>query len=428
MTGGQSRVPNGTSPSKEVIVVNTLKRISLILGLAAAVATYAHGGTIWVPDDYPTISDACEVAVSGDSILVRAGEYYESAHVPAGISIIGAEEDSTSVRVYPIEHWSFCVSGGPDPVLIEKMEIHGRRQFGAVKNYNPGLVIQRCYLYGEGSGMGGWATAVHCLADTYVRKSAIRCVDADCSVPFLIERPVRVLMEDCEMSMVRPCGWIADPGSVVEIRNCTFPYGMDAFVLEGSPAFSLLFINNIVTSPGGPYCDPAYQPDVLEWRYNDVWPAPLDPDCGYQIGNFSEDPLFCGPGDYRVQPDSPCRGAGENGEDVGARWGICWPPEGIDDWPHLEKKRLWVSAPSPNPTTGSMRLQLEAPPGMRVEIDILDACGRVVRRLPSTSLSGQSYVSWDGRGSDQRLVRPGIYHIRLRCPMQTQSRRVAIVR
>jgi flagellar hook assembly protein FlgD len=75
-----------------------------------------------------------------------------------------------------------------------------------------------------------------------------------------------------------------------------------------------------------------------------------------------------------------------------------------------------------------MRLQLEAFPGMRVEIDILDACGRVIRRLPSTCLNGQACVSWDGRGSDARLVRPGIYHIRLRSADQTLSRRVAIIR
>ena len=41
----------------------------------------ANGGTIIVPDDYPTIQYAIDNATSGDTIYVRSGTYNESIKV-----------------------------------------------------------------------------------------------------------------------------------------------------------------------------------------------------------------------------------------------------------------------------------------------------------------------------------------------------------
>jgi len=57
----------------------------------------AEPTTIIVPDDYPTIQEAVNVAISGDIVYVRAGTYYEEVLIEEkSISLIG-ENPSTTI-------------------------------------------------------------------------------------------------------------------------------------------------------------------------------------------------------------------------------------------------------------------------------------------------------------------------------------------
>ena len=53
--------------------------------------------TITVPDDYPTIQEAINAAVSGDTISVRAGTYYEHLTIDRPISLIGEDAQTTII-------------------------------------------------------------------------------------------------------------------------------------------------------------------------------------------------------------------------------------------------------------------------------------------------------------------------------------------
>lgn len=53
--------------------------------------------TIIVPDEYPTIQDAMNVASDGDTIIVRSGTYYENVFVNKSISLIGENPKSTII-------------------------------------------------------------------------------------------------------------------------------------------------------------------------------------------------------------------------------------------------------------------------------------------------------------------------------------------
>lgn len=56
-------------------------------------------GTIWVPDDYPTIQGAVNAAGNGDIIRVKAGVYLEDIVVQSkSISIIGESAGNTIIR------------------------------------------------------------------------------------------------------------------------------------------------------------------------------------------------------------------------------------------------------------------------------------------------------------------------------------------
>jgi hypothetical protein len=68
----------------------------------------------------------------------------------------------------------------------------------------------------------------------------------------------------------------------------------------------------------------------------------------------------------------------------------------------------------PNPTSGGVRLILEAPvEHASVEIVILDVSGRLVRRLERVGLSvGTNQIEWDGRDQRSSRASNGIYFVR----------------
>jgi len=57
----------------------------------------AEPTTITVPDDYPTIQEAINMASPGDTILVRAGIYYENIVVNKTVSLIGESREKTII-------------------------------------------------------------------------------------------------------------------------------------------------------------------------------------------------------------------------------------------------------------------------------------------------------------------------------------------
>jgi parallel beta-helix repeat protein len=54
-------------------------------------------GTITVPDDYPTVQEAINVAGEGDTIYMKVGTYYEHVVMNKTLSIIGENRDTTTI-------------------------------------------------------------------------------------------------------------------------------------------------------------------------------------------------------------------------------------------------------------------------------------------------------------------------------------------
>lgn len=73
-----------------ILLLITLGSLTLALRIESA-----KGGTITVPDDYPTIQEAINSANSGDSVFVRAGAYYENIVIDRSLTLIG--EDRATV-------------------------------------------------------------------------------------------------------------------------------------------------------------------------------------------------------------------------------------------------------------------------------------------------------------------------------------------
>jgi hypothetical protein len=91
---------------------------------------------------------------------------------------------------------------------------------------------------------------------------------------------------------------------------------------------------------------------------------------------------------------------------------------------------LFLSAPSPNPTTSGATLALELKADTRTSASVYDVAGRVVRRLFGDRAleAGRHMLGWDGRDDAGRPVAAGVYYLRLAAPGGDATRKVVVVR
>lgn len=83
----------------------------------------------------------------------------------------------------------------------------------------------------------------------------------------------------------------------------------------------------------------------------------------------------------------------------------------------------------PNPAKESVWLRLSLPAAAEVEAVIVDAAGRVVRRLEAGRLpAGESRLAWDGRDASGAPVRSGRFWARVTTPAETAVRPIVLLR
>jgi hypothetical protein len=85
-------------------------------------------------------------------------------------------------------------------------------------------------------------------------------------------------------------------------------------------------------------------------------------------------------------------------------------------------------AVAPNPARGSCTFRLNLPSAGLARVQVVDAAGRLVRRLPETWRPAGSYaLAWDGRDDSGSPVRAGVYFAQLNAAGQSRNSRVTIV-
>jgi hypothetical protein len=73
----------------------------------------------------------------------------------------------------------------------------------------------------------------------------------------------------------------------------------------------------------------------------------------------------------------------------------------------------------PNPGRGQATLRFEVPGPGRLEVDIYDVSGRLVRRLaPLRVVGGERLATWNGRRHDGAIAEPGVYFVRGRLQLE----------
>lgn len=91
---------------------------------------------------------------------------------------------------------------------------------------------------------------------------------------------------------------------------------------------------------------------------------------------------------------------------------------------------LWLGAPAPSPSAGTVHFELGLPPGATsVELALYDPAGRRVATIFTGALpEGRQAILWDGRDESGRAVRAGIYFARATAAGQTETRKVILAR
>ena len=99
--GGENkeRYPLMTLPVTQGFSINKVNTENQVdtHGVTNMVSSYSSGDTIVVPDDYPSIQEAVDHAIDGNTILVKAGVYYENVLVYKSVNIIGENKFTTFV-------------------------------------------------------------------------------------------------------------------------------------------------------------------------------------------------------------------------------------------------------------------------------------------------------------------------------------------
>ena len=408
--------------------------IRLTLALLAILSVNAQSRILVVPDEYPTLQAASDDAVPGDTIGVQAGDHYgDQVPIRSGVTLLGLAGDSTAVRILPLQHSQpINCEGGDHPTIIEAVEIHGAHggTYGStiLRNSNENLKIRNCSLVAGCNVSGGEGMLLQALADLEIDNCRVTCPESVPVVMFYSSRniePCTWTMTDClftyvytgQWNGVRPTAGNA-PDSRIVFRNCTIPWEFLAVAGQYSD-YTLEVVNCIVETMFTGYNDPPEPgdlPDTFELRYNDFLTTEWGPceQCGNQIGNFTADPLFCDEtaDDYRIQADSPCRGAGENGEVVGARLGYCYPYSEVHDGEGHDLTGFISVPPFPNPTPGSLQFELAASQSGHIHVNVLSVTGAVVWSRTVAGGSSETVFRWDGRDSSGALAPTGGYFVR----------------
>jgi len=262
---------------------------------------------IRVPDHYPTIQMAIDIASPGDTIEVAPGVYYENILVTKdGLTLLGSGADVTIIDgqdkynvVYAYEVTSFTIEG----FTIRNSSHTGSSPGSVGIHINPGgrwggnFAIRRCKIQDNCDGIAVWN---HDWGTVIIENNIISNNNGD--------------------------GINGSIGDMM-IRCNTIAYnGMNGYH-DWAGGGMKYFINNVIVSNGW-YGIVPHRDTPRYIAYNDVWnnskgdyyegyagpPTPFTPSPG--TGEISTDPLFVDATnrDYHLNADSPCIDAGSNEE------------------------------------------------------------------------------------------------------------------
>lgn len=144
-----------------------------ILSACTAQSTNGNGGTIVVPNDYPTIQEAIDHASSGDTVFVRKGTYKECVSINKSLSLIGEDKTQTTIigdwqlggTVVLVEHDNVTVSG----LTIQSSCTYSAGTIRGVHLLHvKGCIVSGCIFPRVGRGIWLYGSSNNTIVDNHV--------------------------------------------------------------------------------------------------------------------------------------------------------------------------------------------------------------------------------------------------------------------
>ena len=272
-----------------------MKRFFIALSVAVLLAFSASATIFYVPNPYPTIQSAVNVAQAGDTVMVAAGVYREHVEINTSLYLLGEDMFTTIIDAY----------GSYQCVLIPNVA----NSYGKISGFtmmNSGIGIQGNNYAGSGvcvntQGTGSWEICWNIFKDN--PDLGILSFDGG-----TVERNI---FENNGYTGNYRRAIMASSNSHLTVENNDFRSN-NVGIYTHSAASSIIAKNNIIT-------DNTYgiQMNIANYtiQYNDVWSNGTNySGCTPGIGDISADPLYVGgfPFDYHLSTiNSPCVDTGD---------------------------------------------------------------------------------------------------------------------
>jgi Leucine-rich repeat (LRR) protein len=284
-------------------------------------------GHIWGVDAFDKIQDGID-AVSGSTVHVAAGTYYENIVLKDGVELLGAGSATTIIDGMQNDSVVTAVDVSNTTVIDGFTVMNGSAIYnsesgedcgGGMYNRNSSITISNCifqnnrtYFYGLGIGMYN-ENSSPTVANCTFQNNMTNNYDHDNSFGGgMYNRNSSPIITDCifqNNSANNNGGGIYNEGSSPVITSCTFWNNSVHYDIGGG-------IYNRDSSPVITNCilwDD--YPDEIENQASTPVVTYCDVQGGYAgEGNIDSDPLFvnAAAGDFHLTADSPCIDAGNN--------------------------------------------------------------------------------------------------------------------
>jgi hypothetical protein len=343
-----------------------------------AAAALASGADIQVPGDCKTIQQALEKAKPGDAVRVAPGTYAEYVQVPSGVSLIGSGAAKTRLQS-PAEGGCPLSLPSVREVWVDGFTIGAGPKFRGVDAFQSSFTLSHCVVEGnlEGACLTGCFQARILFCAFRGNGIGVKSVQSHATVlGCVIEAPpdaeAGILATRsglyAERNSVRGARWGMVVTGAITLQCCPV---LRSTVLFGASEGGLRledrtrpFVRNFVVcrAPKGVLFDGAAGQITHTVVFDCKSPyVRVSEDTGEEeeakpepgVGCLSADPLFVDPdtGDFRLQENSPCAGAGlrrpadprDAKPDIG-----CHPARGDPIGPSEDEKVRAACRPDPS--------------------------------------------------------------------------------
>jgi hypothetical protein len=455
--------------------------------LALALSLPAHAATLIVPDHFSTIQSAILAASSGDTVLVRPGTYVENLnYLGKGLVVMSETGPAATIidgsnPAHP-DTGTVVIMGGPMPVLdgftitggtgtIGLTEPNGRQGGGVgatgaaiIRNnwitgneiLNPtGLLVVRGGGIAFRPGVGGFVVGNRVFSNEARSTFAARGGGIFASGANIEGNEIFLNFIGDNFIANSSGGGIHSAGAVRNnVIACNAAGGIGGGLTDGGPIEGNTIVlnrsinderqtsgihggwsihNNAITYNIGKGLDCDESPPGT---CNNFFGNTVDvPSCYQHPLNINLDPRYGDSGDcdasFCLLADSPMlpENSPPNCGLIGAR-GLCTATSVQDiDAPTSPDYASSPLVARPNPFNPSTTISFRLDRDSVVELDIVDAQGRVVARLHQGFLAaGRHDIEWDGRDVSGTVAASGAYIVVLRSPAARFSQKLLLVK